>query len=163
MTSKPPPNNASIVIQELTSDQISACCKILEEGLREALPKSAQPIGLSDFERFTEEETILVATTEDSVVGFVSVYIEDNFIHHLYVEKSCRGRGIGKALLEAGVALCNVGKPSLKCATTNLSAIEFYQRLGWKEVERGFDKEQEWIRFGLKVDGKPSSESGLQT
>ena len=38
---------------------------------------------LSDFEQETEGEYILVALDDELLVGFVSIWVADNFVHHL--------------------------------------------------------------------------------
>ena len=42
---------------------------------------------LSDFDESTKNEYILVAFVDEILVGFVSVWLIDNFIHHLYVDE----------------------------------------------------------------------------
>src|SRR5262245_22381092 len=56
----------------------------------------------SDFSRGTEDEVILVAVGHnDEPEGFISVWQPDGFIHHLYVRRRSREKGIGQALLDA--------------------------------------------------------------
>jgi len=43
---------------------------------------SKQAIGPDDFEKDTEGERIWVAELEEKVVGFISVWEPENFIHH---------------------------------------------------------------------------------
>ena len=38
---------------------------------------------LSDFDRETRDEFIFVALADENIVGFVSVWAPDNFVHHL--------------------------------------------------------------------------------
>ncbi|HVY08419.1 MAG TPA: GNAT family N-acetyltransferase [Burkholderiales bacterium] len=88
----------------------------------------------SDFARDTAGEKLLVAVGSDEMpLGFLSVWEPDRFIHHLYVRSDMRGRGVGKALLEA---LGNhVPAPwTLKCLTANDQALAFYASQGWRKV-----------------------------
>lgn len=58
------------------------------------------------------------------------------FIFDFYVEPSCRGKGIGQALMKAGEDLCRSrGQESvaLMVATRNRVAHELYLRLGYEE------------------------------
>ncbi len=90
--------------------------------------------GRSDFARDTEGEAILVAVgSDDEPVGFVSVWEQDKFIHHLYVRNGSRQRGIGRELLNSlGTRLPMPWK--LKCLSANDGALAFYISLGWREV-----------------------------
>ncbi|MBU6373752.1 MAG: GNAT family N-acetyltransferase [Alphaproteobacteria bacterium] len=121
------------------------CARLLEEGWRDALPNRARAIDLDAFAEQTRGERIVVAAQGlAGVIGFVSV--DHDFIHHLYVDRARRGRGVGAALLAEAVAMAS-GRASLKCALSNLSALEFYHRLGWTWGERGFDLDGPWVRL----------------
>lgn len=123
------------------------CARLLEHGWREALPNRARDVTLADFWEETQGERIVVASQPAiGVVGFVAVDVESAFIHHLYVDATRRRRGLGAALLAEGVGLAG-GRASLKCALSNLSAIEFYNALGWSWGERGFDVDGAWVRL----------------
>ncbi|EGQ9702451.1 GNAT family N-acetyltransferase [Vibrio parahaemolyticus] len=88
---------------------------------------------LSDFERDTEGESIWVAIESNKVVGFISIWAPDNFIHHLFVSpRNLRG-GVGLKLLD----LAKQWKPclSLKCLSQNGNATEFYLSQGFTIAE----------------------------
>jgi GNAT superfamily N-acetyltransferase len=95
--------------------------------------------GHADFSREVEGETILVAVGHnDDPEGFVSVWEPDRFIHHLYVRRDARRRGVGAALLHA----LELPKPwRLKCLRANAAATAFYQAQGWAEVSSGVGEE----------------------
>ena len=83
-----------------------------------------------NFEKQIEGEVILVANCEFRMLGFVSVWEAENFLHHLYVSPEYQGRGIGSSLIKACKEKC--GLPlSLKCDRCNNKAREFYIRNGW--------------------------------
>lgn len=91
---------------------------------------------LNDFDRDTDGECIWVATVNNFPVGFISVWLADNFIHNLFVHPSNVGQGIGSALLSE--SLKKIGRPaSLKCLLKNMSARDFYLSQGWKIVSHG--------------------------
>ncbi len=84
----------------------------------------------TDFQHDTIDEEVLVATIDHCILGFVSTYQPDNFIHLLFVDPQFFGRGIGTELLTA--ALAHTGRPArLKCLSANYHAREFYRRNGW--------------------------------
>ena len=86
---------------------------------------------LEDFSKDIQGEVIWVAVEDSKPVGFISVWMEDSFIHHLYVDESYHREGVGKLLLSH--ALSQMPKPArLKCVVRNLKACAFYERLGWR-------------------------------
>lgn len=99
----------------------------------EWLPIAAR--GLAHFSQDTDGEAMLVAVAgDDDPVGFLSVWEPDRFIHHLYVSRAARRKGVGSALLGALV----LPKPwRLKCLRANGEAAAFYRARGWVEVSSG--------------------------
>jgi len=94
---------------------------------------------LCDFDSSTLDENIWVAIYKNKIVGFVSVYQPDNFIHNLYVDVRMKNKGIGTLLLEE--VLKNTARPvSLKCISKNTKALSFYLSKGWKTVFEDEDK-----------------------
>jgi len=87
---------------------------------------------VADFGLDTAEETVLVAELDGRVVGFASVYPQESFLHHLYVDPRARGRGVGRALLVAATR-DTTDRPWLKVDPANRAARAFYQRQGWVE------------------------------
>ena len=138
---------APLRLRSFRPEDAARCARLLQEGWAEALPNSARPIDVTEFQRLTEGETILVATTGLSgPIGFVAVDANFAFVHHLYVEATRRHRGAGAALLRAAVQMCSE-RVSLKCALANVPALEFYARQGWTWGERGFDMDGAWVRL----------------
>lgn len=84
---------------------------------------------LSDFERDTDGEQIWVAVEGNEVLGFVSIWEPDAFIHHLFVSPHRLRHG-------AGLRLLNLSKQhystlSLKCLVANENATDFYHSNGF--------------------------------
>ena len=88
----------------------------------------------TDFSAVSEGESVLVCCSlEGRLLGFVSVFEPDSFVHHLYVAPSCQRQGVGKALLSS----MRTWLPMpwhLKCVTANESALAFYEANGWIEA-----------------------------
>lgn len=98
------------------------------------------------FTEDTREEAILVARLDGRVCGFVSIWMPDNFIHHIYVDTPFQRKGIGTALL--GAAMCKLqGAATLKCLESNRNAIEFYGKNGWKVKSTGLSYEGRYVLF----------------
>ena len=91
----------------------------------------------SCFSRDTKGESLLVAVGfSDEPMGFISVWEPDAFIHHLYVRRSQRGRGIGGMLLDSLDG--RIPRPwRLKCLRANAEALAFYLNRRWKEISSG--------------------------
>ncbi|MEZ6188438.1 MAG: GNAT family N-acetyltransferase [Planctomycetota bacterium] len=84
------------------------------------------------FDDDTAGERVLVAEDDGGLLGFVALWVPEDFVHHLYVDPRARGRGVGAALLQE--ALRDVqGRAWLKVDATNTAARAFYRRLGWEE------------------------------
>jgi ribosomal protein S18 acetylase RimI-like enzyme len=91
---------------------------------------------LADFDRDTEGEDISVAVEGGEIIGFISLWLPDNFVHHLHVRNAHRGEGVGKALLDAGLARLQM-PATLKCMTLNVRAAKFYSDHGWRIRDAG--------------------------
>lgn len=103
---------------------------------------------LSDFEKETDGEYILVALDDELLVGFVSIWVADNFVHHLYVDEKYHSKNIGTELLKATID--KIGLPiRLKCEVNNAKAVGFYKQKGFVEIERGQSENGAYILFEL--------------
>jgi ribosomal protein S18 acetylase RimI-like enzyme len=89
---------------------------------------------LDDFEKNIQGELVLVALLEDFPIGFISIWIPNNFIHHLYIDQKYQDKGIGTKLLKAAIDKTNF-PITLKCLENNTKAIDFYKRKGFTEKE----------------------------
>nr|WP_255353979.1 MULTISPECIES: GNAT family N-acetyltransferase [Microbulbifer] len=91
----------------------------------------------------------MVARIGGEVAGFVSVWAQSNFLHHLFVSPKHQRKGIGKALISAIV--CEFGLPmSLKCIKENTQACRFYEKLGWQPREESIGPEGPYILYELR-------------
>src|SRR6185295_8677621 len=86
---------------------------------------------LADFEKQTTGEVVSVAVDQDEkIIGFVSVFESDRFIHHLFVHPDYQRNEIGRLLL--GSLTRWLPRPyRLKCVAANQRACEFYRKNGW--------------------------------
>jgi ribosomal protein S18 acetylase RimI-like enzyme len=72
------------------------------------------------------------------VLGFLSVWEPEKFIHHLYVSDEYSGQGIGSELLE--FAKARYSNLSLKCMVKNSKAVHFYESRGFVRREKVEDE-----------------------
>lgn len=88
---------------------------------------------LDDYLDSVNGEEVWVAEQNHIIVGFISMWVPDNFIHNLFVHPNWQDRGIGKQLLEK--AEQRLQPPmELRVRIENLKACKFYQKHGWQDV-----------------------------
>ncbi|HAS8570109.1 TPA: GNAT family N-acetyltransferase [Vibrio vulnificus] len=88
---------------------------------------------LTDFVKDTDGEEIWVAVEQGAVIGFISIWKPENFIHHLFVSPKSLKQGVGLKLLNHAKDLSN--NLSLKCLVQNTNATQFYLSQGFKILE----------------------------
>ena len=99
-----------------------------------------EELKLSDFDESTKDELILVALIKNKIVGFVSIWVPDKFIHNLFVLQDFQGKGVGTALVNEAVK--RVGLPlTLKCVKSNTKAFNYYKLHNWKIEKEEMGKE----------------------
>lgn len=123
---RPATGRDAVAIQEIYATCVSGA---------DWLPAAAR--AAVDFAQVSVGETVHVAVTPDGdIQGFVSVQVQQPFIHHLYVRPGARAKGVGRQLL-ASLRPWLPTPWQLKCVRANLQALAFYRRLGWQEVGAG--------------------------
>ena len=91
----------------------------------------SQAENISFFGRLIDHDLVWVAD-DGKVRGFLAV--EEDYIHALYVARGARGHGIGALLLSRVKA--DHARLSLYTFVANVGARRFYERHGFREVER---------------------------
>lgn len=120
----------------------------LNERQRTFIEQDISEFKLEDFEKQTQGEYILTAHINHIVVGFISIWMPNNFIHHLYVDTKYQGKNIGTELLKAAIQK-TVFPITLKCLVNNTKAVEFYIKKGFAEKSRGHSSNGTYILFEL--------------
>ncbi|MBL6853809.1 MAG: GNAT family N-acetyltransferase [Alphaproteobacteria bacterium] len=115
-----------------------------------------RPVGhfqARDFIAFAQQEEVWLAYMSDALVGILSLFKEENFVHCLYVDPQAQGLGIGRALVD--FVRKRIGKPlTLKLDVPNRKAIAFYDTTGWERMtgldDQGIDDQGiKWARYRL--------------
>lgn len=102
---------------------------------------------IGDYQKSTADDEVWVAEQNGAIVGFVSTYPANNFLHNLFVHPGSQGQGIGTQLLQ--VAEANLARPmTLKIAMDNLAACRFYEKYGWYQVSVHEDVREPYILYG---------------
>jgi GNAT superfamily N-acetyltransferase len=112
-----------------------------------------------NFAYVSQGETVFVCHgAEGRLVGLLSVYVPESFIHHIYVDPEFERRGAGTALpssLETWLPL----PWRLKCVSANASARAFYAGHGWIEVGSGNSDQGPFVL--LERRSAPSRDASL--
>jgi len=147
-------SNVTISIRPAVAADTRALQELMDEVYRNAkwLPASANRS--LDVTLSTKGERCMVAVNRAGrIVGMVSVYEADAFIHHLYVAASTHRQGVGAALLESL-------KPwlaypwRLKCVSANAQALAFYASHGWVVEEEGEGEEGPYFQLVRPADDR---------
>ena len=106
-----------------TARQVAGLKLMLDSPLAELLVAElgGRPVGLCGLQ-------LLVSTAQ----GAYSCHVED-----LVRAPECRGRGIGRLLLEAAAEWAHrrgATRMQLNCDDKNLPAMKFYESLGWRKT-----------------------------
>ncbi|CAM3426791.1 GNAT family N-acetyltransferase [Flavobacterium chungbukense] len=125
----------------------------LEERKRTFIWNDISEFELDDFIKQTQGEYILTALWNDIPVGFISIWMPNNFIHHLYVDHNNQGKNIGSELLKAAISKTKFPL-TLKCLENNTKAIDFYTKKGFVEKEKGHSSNGIYILFELTKEIK---------
>lgn len=100
------------------------------------------------FDLDTKGEEIIVAKIDGKIAGFISIWLPDNFIHHLYIRKEYRRKGLGRSLINK-IKERIQGPLTLKCLLDNIEAVQFYERNNWKAKSTGISIHGVFILFEL--------------
>jgi phosphinothricin acetyltransferase len=146
---------AELALRDATGEDAAAICGIYNQGIQDRVAT------LETEERTPEERRawleargprhpVLVAVSDGGVVGWASlnVFNPRRAYDHVadlsvYVERGWRGRGVGRALLDALVARARAlgyHKLVLSAFPFNAAGIQAYRRAGFREV--GIYREQ---------------------
>ena len=87
---------------------------------------------------------IFVAGKDQEYLGFASIYLQENLLHHLFIAPNAQNQGVGTALLHA-VEQLFTGTGYLKCLSENKKALSFYLGHGWEAISTGESEEGGYI------------------
>ena len=118
--------------------------------------RPANHFHVEDFRMFALDEEVWLALMGEALVGTLSIFRPENFVHCLYVDPDAQGLGVGKALV-AHVRRV-VGAPlMLKLDQPNARAIAFYEATGWRFLGLGVRPEHVRSRDTFKQGGSAPS------
>ena len=83
-------------------------------------------------------DLLCVKNDKGIIKAFMGVH--NNKIEMLFVSDDCRGRGIGKKLIECGIKILNVNYVDVN--EQNIQAVGFYEHMGFQVFKRSDLDEQ---------------------
>ncbi|SFI57964.1 GNAT family N-acetyltransferase [Jannaschia pohangensis] len=126
-----------MILRRATSDDAPACAAIVADWLRATdwMPDAPTRDQLEAIMRdgFPRREVWVAATEDDAILGYLSFAFDENHIYGLYV--ATPGQGVGRALLDRVKA--DRDRITLRSHAPNTAAHRFYEREGFRVVERG--------------------------
>jgi len=136
----------TIIVRDAVAGDAPALRELFLRSRRETFDwQPADAFRLADFDAQTDGERLRVAEDEHArLAGFVSVWEPDQFIHHLYVDRSRLRRGIGRALLRA-LPGWPATRYRLKCLRANEAALAFYRACRFIEIGAGTADDGEYL------------------
>jgi ribosomal protein S18 acetylase RimI-like enzyme len=124
----------TILIREANSTDISQLQKLFLIVRQKTFTwRDNSFFSLKDYEDYVLNEKVLVAEIEKSVIGFISIFEADDFIHNLYIHPDFQGRGAGQLLLK-NIIYLNDNPKTLKVEIPNKKAQLFYEKFGFKKI-----------------------------
>jgi len=125
---------------------------------REAVDKSFEGVYTEDTQKkrtdrvrnLPANEKYIVAESGDKIVGTCRIVRHNDYgqLKTIYVLPDFQGRGVGKALWEAGKKKQNT---IVHVATYNSKAISFYKKIGFIETGKIFNEERHRMSNGILI------------
>jgi len=135
----------SLTIRRARADELNACAALYERvGNATFTWRPKNWFKAADFLRFAKEEIVFVAEANGRILGLLSLFGPESFVHCLYVEAEAQGLGVGSALI-AHVGRDSRHPLSLKVDEPNKRALTFYTKLGFKQRDAGDDHGIRWL------------------
>ncbi len=104
-----------------------------------------------DFAATTQGERVIVAVSQvGELIGVVSVWEPESFIHCLFVDRKYQGQGVGTELLKSLTPWLPFPW-KLKCLASNRNALDFYRRRGWTKLETGRGDQGTYFLLGREA------------
>lgn len=125
-----------IVVSDRTPELIAWPVDVWERSVREThtFLSEAEIAEIKPFvpQALAGVETLVVAEKDNAPVGFMGV--QDGRLEMLFLDPGVRGQGLGRQLLEHGIA--RLGVTELTVNEQNPQAVGFYEHLGFKTYRR---------------------------
>lgn len=139
-----------IKIRKAKSKDMPILANIFLEARRDAFHwQNICKFTLNDFYDQTNGEIIFIAENDQkTILGFISIWRIDSFIHHLFVLPQYQKKGVGTLLMNSLSSWLPLPW-RLKCMIQNTHALSFYKKKGWVELDKGVSDDGEYVLLEL--------------
>ena len=155
----------TLVVRNMRADELEACAALYERVVRDTFTWLDVGDPAEGFRIAAQEEQVFVAVDGGRILGLAALYWPEDFLHSLYVDLGCQGRGVGLALLHH-VDEAAQDPISLKVQVLNFRARRFYAREGFGVVEVGgepWPSNDRWLKLARWAEpGSPSPDPVLE-
>ncbi|MFT4713444.1 MAG: GNAT superfamily N-acetyltransferase [Candidatus Azotimanducaceae bacterium] len=140
------------MFSRLDSPEDHGCARlIINEARATTTGLPSQGLSIEEFEFQIEGELILGVrrfSEPTELMGFISVWQPESFIHHLYIAQTHQRQGLGGALINE--VRKQLGTPlHLKCGKDNTRAQVFYETSGWSRGSVEVGPDGPYINYSL--------------
>jgi len=128
--------DGALTVRFATVSDLPVCAAIINDYIdaTEWLPRTIDHKAVEDLfvPSLLESRTFFVAEEHGEILGYLSMSPDDGFVPALYLRPGARGKGVGKALLDAAKTEHPDGL-ELTVFELNAGALSFYKREGFHE------------------------------
>uniref|UniRef100_A0A9E8CN69 GNAT family N-acetyltransferase n=1 Tax=Bosea sp. NBC_00436 TaxID=2969620 RepID=A0A9E8CN69_9HYPH len=109
--------------------------------VRENVLSDPSKVTAADVAWYREQAIFLVAEDADEIAGFACANHQTGLVWALFIDPMLEGRGHGRALLDAALAVLKAAGHAQAWLETSAGtrAERFYLRHGWRDMGRGLD------------------------
>ena len=141
-------------LRNASKDDAQAICSFMEESAESSFP--GRSVNMEPFRRrllaniVKDPEMVKVAESGGEAIGYIWLGISpflqggSGRIRHIFIEKSHRGKGLGRQLMLAAEELFRargIRHVSLVCTMSNKAAISLYSEMGFKTARFVMEKD----------------------
>ena len=118
--------------EELKDETVKSLCQSFNQTRLETPTwEDKKSLTVKEFQKVIEDEVLYVALEDEEVIGFLSLFEPEMFIHLFFTRYHAQGKGLGTQLLQRLEEDYNHRTLSLKCLIPNKLAQKFYFKQGF--------------------------------
>ncbi len=147
-TKKNDKKNMFISIRQAQPNDMPSLASLFLESRRSAFTWEDQTkFKLEDFYIQTKGEVIMLAEDQHkTILGLISIWEKDSFIHHLFISPHHQKQGIGTLLIQSLTAWLPLPW-KLKCLIKNKKALHFYDKIGFIKIGDGTSDDGKYVLY----------------
>ena len=155
-----PEDKSMCELREATEKDFEGICKLIKskEELFLVYPNGKYPLTVTQLRELSQvRKELTVAVEENEIVGFANLYNNEPskyaFIGNVVIDKSCRGRGLGKEIVSYMLKIVyekyNLPEVRISVFSENTPALLLYSGFGFVPYEMEERKSPQGKRVAL--------------